>query len=83
MRSRANFRRMICRGTLPGALLLGALLLTAHGAAAAAEPHERPGRPGGRVSDGRGQVLDNRYNHGHYYPATGASVRVLPEGYRP
>jgi hypothetical protein len=45
--------------------------------------HEHVGRPGGRVIDGRGQVLDSRYNHGHYYPALGASVRVLPEGYRP
>jgi len=44
--------------------------------------HEHFGRPGGRV-DGRGQVLDSRYNHGHYYPAPGYSVRVLPEGYRP
>jgi hypothetical protein len=32
--------------------------------------------------DGRGFVLDNRYNHGHYYPARGTVVRVLPEGYR-
>jgi len=37
----------------------------------------------GRVIDGRGHVLDSRYNHGHYYPAVGVSVRVLPEGYRP
>jgi hypothetical protein len=50
---------------------------------ARAQEHEHAGRPGGRVIDGRGQVLDSRYNHGHYYPALGASVRVLPEGYRP
>jgi hypothetical protein len=42
----------------------------------------RPGAGAPRV-DGRGQVLDARYNHGHYYPAFGASVRVLPGGYRP
>jgi hypothetical protein len=30
-----------------------------------------------------GQVLDNRYNHGHYYPARGAVVHELPGGYRP
>ena len=36
-----------------------------------------------RVVDGRGHILDNRYNHGHYYPGIGVSVRVLPEGYRP
>jgi hypothetical protein len=51
--------------------------------AGAAQEHEHFARPGGRAMDGRGQVLDNRYNHGHYYPAIGASVRVLPEGYRP
>jgi len=33
--------------------------------------------------DGRGQVLDNRYNHGHYYPPRGQVVRTLPYGYRP
>jgi len=33
--------------------------------------------------DGRGMVLDNRYQHGHYYPAPGHVERVLPEGYRP
>jgi hypothetical protein len=32
--------------------------------------------------DGRGFVLDNRYNHGHYYPARGAVFHNLPEGYR-
>jgi hypothetical protein len=40
-------------------------------------------RPEPRVVDGHGHILDSRYNHGHYYPAVGASVRVLPEGYRP
>ena len=30
-----------------------------------------------------GEVLDNRYNHGHYYPRSGAVVRALPGGYRP
>ena len=33
--------------------------------------------------DGHGQVLDNRYNHGHYYPPRGQVVRALPPGYRP
>src|ERR1700689_5372622 len=36
-----------------------------------------------RILDGRGHFLDSRYNHGHYYPVLGGSVRVLPEGYRP
>jgi hypothetical protein len=37
----------------------------------------------GRPGPGRGEVLDNRYNHGHYYPRSGALVRALPGGYRP
>lgn len=48
-----------------------------------------PGRPGPRPDggrpafDGRGQVLDSRYNHGRYYPPRGAVFRSLPDGYRP
>lgn len=38
---------------------------------------------GGPHVDGRGYVFDGRYDHGHYYPAYGAHLRVLPEGYRP
>jgi hypothetical protein len=52
-------------------------------ASAWADEHGHTGHPGGQVVDGHGHVLDNRYNHGHYYPPPGASVRVLPEGYRP
>jgi hypothetical protein len=49
-----------------------------------AEEREHAGEVRGRGHiDGRGQVLDNRYNHGHYYPAFGAHFRSLPEGYRP
>jgi len=47
---------------------------------------ERGGpRPGAaRPSfDGRGQVLDSRYNHGRYYPPMGTVRPFLPEGYRP
>jgi hypothetical protein len=51
--------------------------------APAAEEHEHFARPGERAIDGHRQVLDSRYNHGRYYPAIGASVRVLPEGYHP
>ena len=44
----------------------------------------RGGPAGGRPSfDGRGQVLDSRYNHGHYYPQRGAYMTSLPSGYRP
>lgn len=61
---------------------------------AAEEPRNgRPGapaRPGGprpglsRPSvDGRGQVLDARYNHGRYYAPVGTVARALPPDYRP
>ncbi len=33
--------------------------------------------------DGRGQVLDQRYNHGPYYPPAGTVLNSLPDGYRP
>jgi hypothetical protein len=50
-------------------------------------PGPGPGRAGpaaGRATfDGRGQVLDERYNHGRYYPPIGAVRPALPEGYRP
>ena len=59
---------------LSGALLYGSQALLSAGAAHA-EEH--------RVLDGRGHFLDSRYNHGHYYPVLGGTVRVLPEGYRP
>jgi hypothetical protein len=65
--------------TMTAALLLG---LQCAASAWADEHGHYPGHSG-EVVDGRGHVLDNRYNHGHYYPAPGVSVRVLPEGYRP
>ncbi len=49
----------------------------------AAELHEQSSRHGGRVLNGQGQVLDSRYHHGRFYPAPGASARILPEGYQP
>jgi hypothetical protein len=51
-----------------------------------APPRTNTGRPSveGRPSfDGRGQVLDSRYNHGRYYPRPGVFRPSLPEGYRP
>jgi hypothetical protein len=39
-------------------------------------------RPG-RETDGRGQVLDSRYHHGHYYPPLGTVRPSLPQDYRP
>jgi hypothetical protein len=51
---------------------------------------DRPGgvvRPDGREGrpsfDGRGQVLDQRYNHGRYYPPMGTVRPTLPGEYRP
>jgi len=74
-------------------ILLAALAVLAVGATAAShaeEPrHDAPREQfdRGRVDAGRGpvrgEVLDNRYNHGHYYPPAGAVVRTLPGGYRP
>lgn len=58
---------MLCALAIAGV----AISLTSH---AAGPPFERTGR---------GEVLDNRYNHGHYYPPRGAVVRDLPGGYRP
>lgn len=45
-----------------------------------AQPRANVGRP---AFDGRGQVLDGRYNHGRYYPPVGTIRPALPEGYRP
>jgi hypothetical protein len=63
---------------------------------AAADEHGRgeparaePGRPEGRGPagrpgfDARGQQLDERHNHGRYYPPMGTVRPGLPEGYRP
>jgi hypothetical protein len=49
-----------------------------------AEPRTQ-GRPsaGRPALDGRGHVLDSRYNHGRYYPPFGSSRPYLPDGYRP
>ena len=57
-----------------------------HPEAAHAE-HARPqGRPpvlAHPTYDGRGQVLDSRYNHGRYYPPVGTVRPSLPPDYRP
>ena len=42
-----------------------------------------PGGPGRPSFDGRGQVLDGRYNHGRYYPPVGTVSRSLSGDYRP
>jgi hypothetical protein len=78
------------------ALLCVSALFFAQGwqVAAAAQEHGRPepgraeSRPEGRGPapgrpDARGQVLDERHNHGRYYPPVGTVRPGLPEGYRP
>src|SRR6202021_2671103 len=51
---------------------------------AAARPGPAPRANVARPTfDGRGQVLDSRYNHGRYYPPAGTARATLPEGYRP
>jgi hypothetical protein len=64
------------------ALLATGLALGAASTGFADEPHHGPERAYAR-GPVHGEVLDNRYNHGHYYPAQGAVVRALPGGYRP
>jgi hypothetical protein len=66
--------------------ILSALALLALAASAASYAEERDGGgrdQGFRGGGPRGQVLDNRYNHGYYYPRAGTVVRALPGGYRP
>jgi hypothetical protein len=46
-------------------------------------PQNRGAPPARAGFDGRGQVLDSRYNHGRYYPPFGTVRPGLPEGYRP
>jgi hypothetical protein len=43
----------------------------------------RPATPARSPIDGRGQVLDGRYNHGRYYAPVGTVARTLPGDYRP
>jgi hypothetical protein len=44
----------------------------------------RPGvAPAHPIVDGRGQVMDSRYNHGRFYAPVGSVARGLPSDYRP
>lgn len=42
-----------------------------------------PGPAARPTFDGRGQILDSRYNHGRYYPPIGTVRPNLPSTYRP
>jgi hypothetical protein len=83
--------RNILKAAIPLFALLG---MQALHLASAADDHPRPERaearpqlrgpgPGRPTFDGRGQVLDSRYNHGRYYPPVGTIRPSLPPTYRP
>ena len=76
--------RQFKRTRILAVALTAALGLQAAGVAFA-EEHGFHGGPAGHAAphDGRGYVLDGRYNHGGYYPAFGAGFRALRDGYRP
>jgi hypothetical protein len=87
---RLRFRRQKARFLPPGpsrsyaraaAILIAAVLPLAasagQGLSAKRYGHDRDDRP----HDSRGYVLDNRYNHNHYYPPRGYAVGALPRGY--
>jgi hypothetical protein len=59
------------------ALMSGVLLLTGgvNSVSYSAEPHFE--------HNGRVEILDDRYHHGHFYVPRGVVVRELPVGYRP
>lgn len=43
----------------------------------------RAGVPARPMVDGRGRVMDGRYNHGRFYAPVGTVTRTLPPDYRP
>jgi hypothetical protein len=65
------------------ALSFGAGLLLSAGAYAQERREEHRGPERGRFEPYHTphMYFDNRYSHGHYYPAFGYSVSVLPPGY--
>jgi len=90
---------MEARGTCAVLLMLAAVVLSGassageephgrpegrpEGRPGAPHPTFRPAPPGRPAVDGRGQVLDPRYNHGRYYAPVGSMARSLPPDYRP
>jgi hypothetical protein len=80
----------MAKSVLAGFLLLGlSTLALAYGGDEHGRPGERsepraaPRGPARPALDGRGQVLDSRYNHGRYYPPVGSVRPALPDNYRP
>jgi hypothetical protein len=68
-------------GALCAVLILG--LLGSAAGYAQSDPAHGGGARGAVGGAAHGQVFDNRYNHGYYYPQRGAAVATLPSGYRP
>jgi hypothetical protein len=64
------------------AVVMGLAVATWSGAQDRGEFGPRGGHGAAFPRDGHGYVLDNRYDHGHYYPSRGAVFHSLPEGYR-
>ena len=70
-------RRALALAALLAAALLPLAASAGQGAAARHYGRDRDDGP----RDSRGYVLDNRYNHNHYYPPRGYAVGALPRGY--
>jgi uncharacterized protein DUF6515 len=69
--------RSYARAALLVAVVLPLAASAGQGLSAKRSGHDRDDGP----RDSRGYVLDNRYNHNHYYPPRGYAVGVLPRGY--
>jgi len=81
-------RALAVRTVLATGLIMGLTVVVLPGSAMAGQGYHGQGhdnRGGDGRNDGprdnRGYVLDNRYNHGHYYPPRGYAVGALPRGY--
>jgi len=70
-------RRALTLVALLAAALLPLAASAGQGVSAKRYGHDRDDGP----RDSRGYVLDNRYNHNHYYPPRGYAVGALPRGY--
>lgn len=71
---------MDARTKLYAVALAVAATISVSGPAVAQDRHDR-GRHEGPAYRTPHWVYDNRYHHGHYYPAPGYAVSVLPPGY--
>jgi hypothetical protein len=86
LKTRSSSRRTAFRAAARPVVLAALLAATLiPGLAAAGQGSHGPNnrRDGGNDGprDNRGYVLDNRYNHNHYYPPRGYAVGALPRGY--